>query len=139
MRPFSPRVTLAVTATEPSYWPTSFTLAKYGLHFETHVIQVSVVPCCGCCGVVDKHIDGPRQITGKKQFGWLCVMKCGPEKAFISGYFEPEFYVYNIYKLLQLKQNTLLSVTKTNLLKTDKQIVTVHCESHMKPINTTSE
>jgi hypothetical protein len=55
----------------------------------------------------------------------------------------PQFYVCNIYKPLLLKHNTrqhntLLSVTKTNLLREGKQIATVHCDSQVKPINKSS-
>jgi hypothetical protein len=52
--------------------------------------------------------------------------------------FYPQFYVRNIYKLLLPQHKTLLSVTKTNLFKEGKQIVIVHLDSHVKPINESS-
>jgi hypothetical protein len=64
-------------------------------------------------------------------------MKCGPEKVFISGYFEPEFYACNVHKLLKLKQNTLLCVTKSDLFKANEQTVAIDRESHIKPLSTT--
>jgi hypothetical protein len=52
--------------------------------------------------------------------------------------FHSSFYVCNIHKLLLLKHDTLLSVTKTNLLREGKQTVTVHCDTQVKSISTVS-
>jgi hypothetical protein len=49
-----------------------------------------------------------------------------------------QFYVRNIHKLFPLIHNTLLTVTKTNLLGDGKQIVTVHCDRQVKPISASS-
>jgi hypothetical protein len=62
-------------------------------------------------------------------------MQCGSEQ-FLD--ISPQFYVCNFHKILLLKHNTPLSVTKTNLLREGKQIVTVHCDSQVKTIRKSS-